>query len=145
MLLEVKANALRQFSNPLPQRGNTLRGMGKKRTAEILAETLVRLMATDPNLSTGPKLAKASGLSQKTINNIVKGRHDTRLSSIEKLARVFRTEAYIFLTPNDENVLPIMRAYAQTDGRGRELLHSAADAVLIGGHGRANKTGTGDE
>ncbi len=128
-------------SNPLLAVSNTLRGMAKKPAAQILAENLRRLMGADASLSSGPKLARASGVSQKTINNIEKGRHDTRLSSIEKLARVFRLEPYIFLTPVDENILPILRAYVQTDSRGRELLQSAADAVIMGGHGRPSKAG----
>lgn len=129
--------------NLLPEVSNSLRGM-KKRAAIVLAENLRRLMDGDLNLSTGPKLAKASGVSQKTINNIEKARCDTRLSSMEKLAKVFRVEPYVFLTPSDENLLPIVRAYSQTDGRGRELLHSAADAVLQGGNGRGNKIGAGE-
>lgn len=144
MLLEVKARQLRRSSNLLPHCGNTLIGMGKKRAAELLAENLKRLMELDENLSNGPKLAKVSGVSQKTINNIEKGRKDTRLSSIEKIARAYRTEPYIFLTPADENLLQIVLAYTQTDSRGRELLQSAADAVLIGTNGRTRKSGAGN-
>lgn len=119
--------------------------MPKRRAAELLADNLLRMMASDPNLSSGPKLAKASGVSQKTINNIVRGRFDTQLSSIEKIAKAFRTEAYVFFTPGDVNLLPIIHAYAQTDSRGRELLNSAADAVLIGANGRIHKAGGSDE
>lgn len=119
--------------------------MAKKRAAELVTETLKRLMAADPNLSSGPKLARASGVSQKTINNIERGQHNAQIGSIEKIAKAFRTEPYIFLTPSDENLLPILRAYAQTDTRGRELLNSAADAVLIGANGIIHKPGAGDD
>lgn len=144
MLLEVKAGARQRSSNSLPRCGNTLKDMGKKRAAELLAENLKRLMEADADLSNGPKLAKASGVSQKTINNIERARKDPRLSSIEKIARAYGTEAYLFLTPGDENLLQIVLAYTQTDARGRELLQSAADAVLIGANGRARKTGGGN-
>lgn len=119
--------------------------MAKKTAAEILAETLKVWMKSAPSLSSGPKLAKESGVSQKTINNIEKARLDPRISSVEKLAKAFSTEAYILMAPSDENLLPILKAYAQTDSRGRELLLSAADAVLQGGNGRIHKPRTGNE
>lgn len=144
MLLEVNTSDPAACSNPLRRCGNTIPSMPKKRAAELLAENLLMMMASDPNLSNGPKLAKASGVSQKTINNIVRGRFDTQLSSIEKIAKAFRTEAYIFLTPSDESLLPILLAYAKTDSRGRELLNSAADAVLIS-NGRTHKAGGSNE
>lgn len=129
--------------NPLLTYGNTLRGVKKKSVRDILADNLAHLMSTRPDLSSGPKLAKASGISQKTINNIVERRHDPKLESIEKIAKVFGMEAFQLLCPLSEQTafLAVCHAYNATDDRGREILSAAAEALLP----RDVKAGTRNE
>ena len=105
--------------------------MNKKTPAERLADNLKALMGIPrpggPDLSTGPKLAKASGVSQKTINNMQNGRYDTQLSSIEKVAKALKVDPFILLAPADEKLLSILQTYMQTDDRGRNGLSVAAE------------------
>jgi transcriptional regulator with XRE-family HTH domain len=115
--------------------GNTLHGMpknSKKLSAgEVLAANLNTLMEADANLSSGPKVAKASGVTRKSINNLSENRHDPRLSSIESIAQAFGLEAYQLLAPGiDNNLLVIFRAYNETGDSGRDLLTQAAEVAL---------------
>jgi hypothetical protein len=145
LLLEVKENVMPRPRNPLPRARNTLLGMRKKPVAEVLAANLKALMQSKPNLSSGPKLERASGISQKTISNMTAGRYSTTIGSIEGVAKALDVPPYVLLLPGaDQNVLEIVRAYSQTDDRGRELLLSAAAAVKSEKNGRVDKTGEVD-
>lgn len=143
----VKGYLTNRSGNPLPIGGNTLFPMSKnhkKRPAvEILAENLKVLMSADPNLSSGPKVAKASGVSRKSINNIVEKRHDPHLSSVEGIARAFRLDVYQLLAPGiDNELLAIFRAYSETDDSGRQLLTAAAETALKARDRKDRRTGT---
>jgi transcriptional regulator with XRE-family HTH domain len=143
----VKCGTAQRAGSALPAMGNTLHAMPKNhkklRAAGILAENLKTLMAADADLSTGPKVAKASGVSRKSINNIAENRHDPKLSSIEAIAKAYRLDAYQMLAPGiDNNLLAIFRAYRETSESGRELLTQAAEVAL---KRRDRKTGTGPD
>lgn len=102
-------------------------------------------MLADPNLSTGPKVAKASGVSRKSINNIAEGRHDPRLSSIEAIAKAFRLEPYQIIAPSlDENLLVIFRSYMDSDDSGRDLITAAAETADKARERKNHRTGTVD-
>lgn len=102
----------------------------KKTALEVLSENLAALMAADTNLSTGPKVAALAGTSRKTINNLVKKRHDPHLSLIESIAKAFRLEVYQLLLPElDENLLAIFRVYRETGEAGQNLLSAAAETA----------------
>lgn len=123
------------MGNRLPAVGNTLHGMPKnhrKKTAgEVLAANLKLLMSKDQNLSSGPKVAKASGVARKSINNMAENRHDPLLSSIEAIALAFGLEAYQLLAPGiDNNLLVIFRAYNETGESGKDLLTQAAEVAI---------------
>lgn len=130
--LDASLATRRRLRNPLLGYGNTLPAMKKKNVRDVLASNLAHLMSQSPDLSSGPKLAKASGVTQKTINNIVKGRHDPKLTSVEKIAKVFGVEAHQLLCPAAEQTafLAVCRAYNETDDRGREILNATAEALL---------------
>lgn len=101
-------------------------------------------MAEHKDLSSGPKVAKASGVSQKTINNMEHGRHNTKLTSIEKVARAFGIEAFQLLCgAADKDFLLLCRAYNVTDQRGRETLADNAD-ILLRRAGRDGRSETGE-
>jgi DNA-binding XRE family transcriptional regulator len=146
----VKRHVKARTGNTLPPAGNNLPGMGKingkKRPAVVcLAENLKTLMSADANLSSGPKVAKAAGISRKSINNIIEKRHDPRLSSVDEIARAFRLEAYQILTPGlDENLLVIFRSYMETDDSGRNLITAAAEAATRAHERKIPRAGADD-
>lgn len=119
--------------------------MARKPAKKRLADTLKGLMETRPDLSSGPKLAVVSGVSQKTINNIQRGRCDTRISTIEKLAAVFRVDPLIFFAPSDGNLLTLIQAYELTDERGRDGLSLAAKIAMEGRNGGVGRIGKVDD
>jgi DNA-binding XRE family transcriptional regulator len=105
--------------------------MGKEKSLAVLAANLKALMERRPDLSSGAKLAKRSGIAQKTINNIENGRHDPKLSTVEALARAFNLRSHQLLCPTEEaSFLVVAQAYAQTDDAGKHLLRLAAETLL---------------
>jgi DNA-binding phage protein len=116
---------------------------GKKKAAMVyLAENLKTLMSADANLSSGPRVAKAAGISRKSINNIIEQRHDPRLSSVDEIAKAFRLEAYQILTPElDKNLIAIFRAYRETDVSGQELIAAAAEIATGARERKISRTG----
>src|SRR5678815_5862393 len=81
-------------SNPLRSGSNSLEKMGKpKDPASILAANLARYMKAK-GVNSEPALEKLSGVSQKTINNILKKRHDPYFSSVNKLSAALGIETY---------------------------------------------------
>lgn len=119
-------------SHPLPEVANTLRRMpNKKKASYLLAENLGRLMKDHPELDSSPKIAKKSGLGQKTVNNATAKRHDAKLSTLDGLARAFGTEQWALLFPEaDKTLHDLARAYNQGDERDRAGLKIAANMVL---------------
>ncbi len=101
----------------------------KPGTAAVLSDNLKRLMALS-KVNSGPKLEKASGVSQKTINNIDKGRHDPRLSTISKIAHALGVEPYHMLVPGQgEKFMSVCLAWAKSDARGRAVIAATARAT----------------
>lgn len=115
---------------------------GKRRAAETLAANLAKLMHSHADLSTGPKVAAASGISRKSVNNISENRHDPKLSSIEAIGKSFKLEVYQLMLPGlDENLLAIYRTYNETDESGKNLLRTTAEIVKKSRE-RTRKTGS---
>ena len=131
MLLEVKENRNYRSSNPFPHCGNSLPSMGKRTPAgQVLADNLGKLMELR-QVDSGPKLAKLSKVSQKSISNMLANRHDPYLSTIEKIAGALGIQAHHLLCPDlDKNFLAVCLAWAQSDERGRDDLHAIAEAIL---------------
>jgi transcriptional regulator with XRE-family HTH domain len=105
--------------------------MGKKQTVgEILAENLGGLMEVK-KVDSGPKLAKLSKVSQKSISNMLSNRHDPYLSTVEKVAVALGISPFMLLCPDaDKDFLAVCLAWAQSDERGRGDLHAIAEAIL---------------
>lgn len=131
VLLEVKKNSRWRASNSFPHRSNTLRGMAKKAlAAQVLADNLGKLMELK-KVDSGPKLAKLSKVSQKSISNMLSSRHDPYLSTIEKVAGALGIQPHQLLCPvADNDFLAVCLAWAQSDERGRGDLHAIAVAIL---------------
>jgi transcriptional regulator with XRE-family HTH domain len=118
----------------------------KKNLRVVVAENLVRLQRTRPDLSSSHKLAKASGVAQRTISNALLGKHDLRISTLEAVAKTFGIDPYqLLLTEHDANLHRLLAAYTETDDRGREMLVTVAEAGSKGRYARnaagASKTG----
>lgn len=105
--------------------------MGKKTpAAQILADNLAAIMEAK-KVDSGPKLAKLSKVSQKSISNMLANRHDPYLSTIEKIASSLGIQVYQLLCPMpDKDFLAVCLAWAQSDERGRGDLHAIAEAIL---------------
>lgn len=114
--------------NSFPRCGNKLPDMGRRKPAEkTLAENYVRLR--DKKKSDGT--LKSLGVAPKTANNVENARHNTKLTTIVKLADALGVEPYQMLIPVDEeNFLSVILAWAQSDKRGRDDLHAIAEAIL---------------
>ena len=115
--------------------------MGKQKDqGSILAANLARYMKLK-GVSSEPALEKLSGVSQKTINNILNKRHDPYFSSVNKLAAALGIETYQLLcSVEDEAFLAISLLWAQSDERGRADLFEIAQAILA----RRNNDGKRD-
>jgi transcriptional regulator with XRE-family HTH domain len=125
--------------NPLLLRvGNTLLGMGtKKNLKSVVAENLAALQKTRPDLSSSHKLAKASGVAQRTISNALLGKHDLRISTLEAIAKTFGVDPYqLLLAQYDHNLYRLLAAWGDTDDRGREMLTTVAEAGSKGRYAR---------
>lgn len=97
---------------------------------EVLAANLAAMMQRK-GIRSEAELAKLTGVSQKSINNILNRRHDPYLSTIYKLASKLGIEPYHLLCPaDDDNFLALCSAWAQSDERGRDDLHAIAEAML---------------
>ncbi len=108
--------------------------MGKRENGgsalSALAHNLARLLDAK-GIKSEPALAKLSGVSQKSINNILNERHDPYLSTIEKLAKKLGIESFQLLCQErDDKFLAVCQAWAQSDDRGRDDLHAIAEAIL---------------
>lgn len=102
--------------------------MGRRKPAEkILAENYIRLR--DKKKAEGT--LKALGVSLKTANNVENARHNTKLTTVEKLAESLGIDTYQMLIPvEEENFLSVILAWAESDKRGRDDLHAIAEAIL---------------
>lgn len=105
--------------------------MGKRTAAaQTLADNLAKLMETK-GIDSGPKLAKLSKVSQKSISNMLANRHDPYLSTVEKIADALGIGVHQLLCPvADQQFLAVCLAWAQSDARGRDDLHAIAEAIL---------------
>ena len=128
----VNTFATPETANRLPNARNTVPAMPKKTTSEILAENLRYLMQMDSHkdLNTDRKLGSKAGISHKTVNNILNGRHDVHLEKVEKIAGAFKLSVYQLLCPSpDRDFLTVCKVYSDADIDGRAFLLGAAEIV----------------
>jgi transcriptional regulator with XRE-family HTH domain len=125
---------------PLLRLSNNVRGMPpskQKSLKAVVAENLSALQRTRPDLSSSHKLAKASGIAQRTISNALLGKHDLRISTLEALAKTFDVDPYqLLLSQYDHNLYRLLAAWGNTDDRGREMLTTVAEAGSKGRYAR---------
>lgn len=99
----------------------------QKPVEKVLAENFVRLR--DKKKADGT--LKSLGVSPKTANNVENARHNTKLTTVVKLAESLGVEPYQMLIPmEEEKFLSVILAWAESDPRGRDDLHAIAETIL---------------
>lgn len=68
-------------------------------TANTLSENLKALIANDKEANSEPKVAKAAGVDQTTVNRMIRKTHSSTLDKIAKVAAVFDLQAWQLLVP----------------------------------------------
>jgi transcriptional regulator with XRE-family HTH domain len=91
-----------------------------KSLRQVLADHIRNAMAWTPDM-TVTSLAKQAGISRGQLNNILTQNTDTKLDTIESIAKVFGTQPWILLMPPDQGDEDFREtAYkAATEGQGR--------------------------
>lgn len=96
-----------------------------------LANNLRRLM--DMQAEGAYKVADIAAVVPKTVYNLLAAKHDPRLTSVEKAARVFGLEAWQLLVPDlerkpadDGDVLALLEHFLDADESGRETIMQVA-------------------
>lgn len=70
------------------------------RPRDILAGNLRAFMAMRPDLGTLPKITKASGVTNGTLDRIRRAAVSTRIDELERLGKAFGVEAWEMLRPH---------------------------------------------
>jgi len=80
-----------------------------RKTAKVLGENVSALMAATPDLSSNPKMKKATGLSTSTLSRMRNGLVDANLDTLELIAAAFDIQPWQLLVPNlQPKNLPVM-------------------------------------
>jgi transcriptional regulator with XRE-family HTH domain len=119
-----------------------MEGTLKKLLWENVAE-LMRAKYGQENLN---RLAKEAHIGVGSVARIKEGTTSVGLEIVEAIAKVFKVSPFQLLIPpkerdaykllaTDKNFMHILRAYTETDERGREIL--LANAHIITGGSRA--------
>lgn len=77
------------------------------------------------------RLARDAKLGPATVQRIKDSQTSVGIEVLEKIAKVFDVEAWQLIAPglSDEKFLDILRAWQDTDGRGRRMLLRAAEGA----------------
>lgn len=104
----------------------------KKTTTQALSDNLRMLM--ERTEMSQAELAKKSGVSQRTISNILAGTHEPGIEIVDKIARVFGLEGWKLqmrdLPPDllgNDMVEQTLGALAQANPAGREMIVRLAE------------------
>ena len=68
---------------------------------------------------TAPELARRAGISPKTLNNLLNGRHAPQLDVLQKIAHAFDLELWMLFWPQLRQVLKLVRASGARGAGGR--------------------------
>ncbi len=108
---------------------NTIHGMGENKSIRSVLWANVRALMInrygEENLN---RLAREAKLGPGTASRIKEARTSVGLNVIDKIARTFGVEPWQLIAPgmDDEKFLDVLKAWQDTDGRGRRMLLSAA-------------------
>lgn len=87
---------------------------------QLFRENLRKLMESDRQLASQPKVAASSRVAQTSIGRILRGEQSPTLDMVHKIAMAFGLEAWQMLVPDLEPDNPPITK--QIDDRQRELL-----------------------
>ncbi len=97
-----------------------------------LAQNLRRLI--DMHAEGVYQVAKTAGVEPATIYNMLKQSYDPRISSVEKIVRVFGLQVWQVLAtdleekpPDDLSILALIELYAEADEAGRKTIMQVAE------------------
>lgn len=113
-------------------RSRLLRMATKSTLPEILWENVRALMLSKWGAENLNRLARESRIGLASTTRIKEARTSVGLGIIEKVARTLGAEPWQLIAPglSDEKFLDILRAWQQTDGRGKRMLLSAAEGAV---------------
>lgn len=120
-------------SNILPQSGIILRRVKEQlSTRAILAKNLLRLMQKKGYSSAG--VAIKAHVSQRTVNNMEKARHNVGIDNIEAVAGVFGLTAWQLMLPNlpcdlleTRSISQLVNNYVASGAEGRKMVSMVAE------------------
>lgn len=101
-------------------------------TKKILWENVRALMRSRYGAENLNRLAREAKLGPGTATRIKEARTSVGLNVLEKIARTFGVQTWQLIAPglSDEKFLDVLRAWQDTDGRGRRMLLSAAEGAV---------------
>lgn len=98
---------------------------------ENLARNLRVLMDMTPDLSSQPKIAKRSGVSQSTVGRLIRGDVRCKLDSLDGVARAFGLQAWQLLVPElDPRNPPLLRELNHHERELYERIREAAQELV---------------
>ena len=108
---------------------NSMSKQGKT-PEKVLSENLIRLMAHYPSLSSEAKVAKAGGISQRTVNR-ARNAAQVKLDSLQGLARAFGLAPWQLLIPELDPANPPLLAISKEERALYSRLQAAARAISV--------------
>lgn len=117
--------------------------MGKGLPA-VLWDNVRALMVSTWGAENLNRLARESKLGFASVTRIKEARTSVRINTLEKLAGTFGVEPWQLIAPglSDAKFLEILKAWQQTDGRGKRMLLSAAEGAVADDGERQGSTAT---
>lgn len=86
-----------------------------KTIVQVVAENVQHYMDLNPDLQSGPKLKKKSGVSVGTVSRIINQQVATGIDTIEALARAFGCQPWELLVDKDATKADIVRRFLRED------------------------------
>ena len=113
----------------------TIYGMaGDKSIKQILWENVRALMVLKYGRENINRLAADAKIGIGSVQRIKEAKTSVGVDLVEAVADAFKVETWQLLAPgmSDQKFLEILRAWQDTDGRGRRMLLSAAEGATEG-------------
>lgn len=115
------------YSARMPNKSGKATELPASRAARLLAQNIDRLMASDPDLSSNPKLSLKTKLTTSTLSRIRNAKVEATVGSVEAIAKAFGIEPWELLVPgfNPKN-RPTLQPISEQE---RKLYQRLAEAV----------------
>lgn len=118
--------------------------MGDTNVKKTLWENVKALMILKYGEENLNQLARDAGIGPGSASRIKEAKTSVGIDIVERIAKVFKVPTYLLLCPlgDKKQLLTILKAYSETDERGREFLSGASESLLR--KRDEHKTGTAD-